>query len=160
MSLGKFLLLLGGLIVIGLIFGHENEKSTGSTTTTSARAPVPDPTDKIRLAESTQVLRVTAQQILDYYETNEVATDNWLKGHIIEVAGIVKSIDKSVWDTMYVRLVTNNDFNPTVVRVNSREESKIATLRRGQSVVFRCPKMVRWVGSPTGEECILMSTGY
>jgi hypothetical protein len=211
---------------------------------------------------------VTAQQILDYYETNEVATDNWLKGHIIEVAGVVKSDngwigrideDRAIhvghsicgdddprrapsFETMYrtaprtenspggnpplhawlprcralealdrparlpgygtilgappegmptlpplttgtpvpsplrrhllernIRewspiLIFQHENPPQENRLNQtllpREESKIATLRRGQSVVFRCPKMVRWVGSPTGEECILMSTGY
>jgi hypothetical protein len=59
-----------------------------------------------------EVVKTTAQGIFDAYESNEVATDNQLKRKIIEITGRVQSIDKSVWDTIYVSLVTNNEFMP------------------------------------------------
>jgi tRNA_anti-like/GYF domain 2 len=120
-------------------------------------APARDSAVEKESAPPAKILRYTAQEILDAYEANEVATDNRLKGYIIEISGIVQSIDKNAWDTMYVRLKADNQFNSANMKVDAKDEAKIAALRRGQSVVFRCAKMVRWVGSPTGENCLLTS---
>ncbi|OIM94702.1 hypothetical protein BLN97_09465 [Bradyrhizobium elkanii] len=102
------------------------------------------------------MLTATAQELFDAYASNEVATDIRLKGKIIQVSGRIQSIDKSVFDTMYVSLETSNQFMPTKVSPNKQDESKVAALRRGQQVVFRCRQMKRWVGSPMGEDCLLL----
>jgi hypothetical protein len=153
LPLRPFLLLGAGIIAVTwLIYGGTNDPNKQTANSTAS-----DPRDKVRFAAPTEVLRFSAQEILNAYESNEVATDNRLKGHIIEISGVVQSIDKSVWDTMYVRLQTNNQFKSADMKMDAGEESKVATLRRGQSVVFRCQSMVRWVGSPTGHDCVLMS---
>ena len=108
-----------------------------------------------------EVLKTTPQQLFNAYENNEVAADNWLKGKIIEITGVVQSIDKSILENIFVSLATKNEFLPAKIHygsgISSQEETKIAALRRGQTVVFRCRKMHRWVGSPMGEDCVLMS---
>jgi hypothetical protein len=145
-----FLLFLAAIIIIGVAYsGSKNtDKKTNTAKNTNIDASTTAPME---------VLKFTAQEIFDAYEANEVATDNRLKGHMIEISGVVQSIDKSVWDTMYVRLATTNRFMSANMQVEPQEEPKVAGLRRGQSVVFRCPKMVRWAGSPTGEKCLLIS---
>jgi hypothetical protein len=144
-----FVFFLGAIaIIIWVASGGSDKKNSIDASTAAPKASTAAPKE---------VLRFTSQEIFNAYEANEVATDNRLKGHIIEISGVVQSIDKSVWDTMYVRLVTSNQFMSTNMKVESQEESKVAGLRRGQSVVFRCQKMVRWVGSPTGENCVLIS---
>jgi hypothetical protein len=108
----------------------------------------------------TRIVTATEQELFDDYQDNEVATDRQLKGAIIEITGVVEAINKNVWGTIYVNLKTSNQFMPAAMHVAAQEETKVAALRRGQSVVFRCPKMQRWAGSPSGDDCILMSVDY
>ena len=104
-----------------------------------------------------EVVQYTANDLYDAYESNEVATDIALKGKIVEVSGIVQSIDKSVFDSMFVRLSTRNQFNSASMMLNSSEEAKVAALRKGQFVVIRCAKMGRTIGSPSGRDCKFVS---
>ena len=90
-------------------------------------------------------------------ESNEVATDIRLKGKIIEISGRIQSVNKNAFDSMYVSLETRNQFMPANVHPNKQDESIIAGLRRGQNVVFRCQRMKRWVGAPSGDNCILLN---
>jgi hypothetical protein len=78
------LVLVGAIILIIWVANRDSDKknSIGASTT----AP-------------TEVLRFTAQEMFNAYEANEIATDERLKGRIIEISGVVQSIDKSVWDT-------------------------------------------------------------
>jgi hypothetical protein len=130
------------ILIIGAIGGKTPAPSGGSMSQT------PTPPQK-------EIVRATAQELFDAYESNEVATDIRLKGKIIEISGSVQSIDKSVFDSMFVSLQTRNQFMPTKVQPNKQDESKIAGLRRGQQVVFQCQRIKRWVGSPMGEDCVL-----
>jgi Family of unknown function (DUF6079)/tRNA_anti-like len=141
------------ILVIGALLPRSQQPKETPSSAASALSPV----DNIRSAAPTQILSFTAQEIFSRYEANEVATDNFLKGYIIEIRGNVQSIDKDVWNRMHVRLRTTNQFMSANMVVEAQEESKVASLRQGQSVVFRCPKMSRWVGSPTGHGCLLMN---
>lgn len=74
------------------------------------------------------------------YEQNEVATDMRLKGKIVEINGKVTGINKDFWDSAYVELQTPNQFMTASVRPIESDIDKIARLRRGQFVTFRCEK--------------------
>jgi hypothetical protein len=126
---------------------------TGSEKGTTSRAALSAPTEVSRAQP--EIVNFTAQQIFDAYENNEVATDIALKGKVIEITGRVQSVDKSVFDSMFVSLETKNQFMATKVQVNKQDEAKIAVLQHGQVAVFRCQKIKRWVGSPMGESCVL-----
>jgi tRNA_anti-like len=104
-----------------------------------------------------EIVRYTANELYDAYASNEVATDIALKGKIVEVSGTVKSIDKSIFDSMYVSLVTRNQFESASMRPDSSEESKVAALRKGQFIVLRCTNMGRTLGSPSGRGCSIVS---
>jgi hypothetical protein len=103
-----------------------------------------------------EVVRVTANELFQQYDDNEVATDIRLKGKIVEVTGRVQSINKNFLDHVYVSLVTRNQFMSANMHVVKSEEQKMADLRKGQTVTFRCPTMKRWVGSPSGDDCVLL----
>jgi hypothetical protein len=124
----------------------------------SVPTPAPTKTDLATNKPERAIVTATAQELFDAYEANEVATDIQLKGKIIEISGRVQSIDKNILDAMFVSLETRrNPFMPAKVRPNRQDESKIAALRRGQHVVFRCQRIQRWVGSPMGEDCVLIN---
>lgn len=117
------------------------------------KAPRPD----IRDTSATDVVSTTAQELFRMYDNNEVATDNFLKGKIVEVKGMVQSINKDFLDNMYVSLVTPNQFMSANMHVHKSEETTLMSMRKGQIVVFRCAKMTRFVGSPSGDDCVVMS---
>jgi hypothetical protein len=108
-------------------------------------------------AKPAEVISFTAKDLFDAYDGNEVATDISLKGKIVQVTGRVQSINKDVFGSIYVNLATANQFMSAAMHVVKSEEAKMAALRKGQLVVFRCPKMQRWVGSPSGSDCVLVS---
>src|SRR5262249_42204797 len=143
MNLGsKILLGFFGAIVLLAIIGNLGDKKptppSGGSYTAVATQPQPPK----------EIVSATAQQFFDAYEANEVATDIRLKGKIIQISGFVQSIDKNVFDTMLVRLQTSNQFMSAVVKPIKQDEAKIAALRRGQQVSFRCQSIKRWAGSP------------
>jgi len=137
--------ILGLIIIIGAIADKTPTPSGGNP---NPQAYVPRP--------QKQIVSATAQELFDAYESNEVATDIRLKGKIIEVSGRIQSINKNAFDSMYVSLETRNQFMSATVHPNKQDESKIAGLRRGQNVVFRCQRMTRWAGSPSGDDCALV----
>lgn len=53
---------------------------------------------------------VSARELDSDYDDNEVAADQKYKGKILEVSGIVASIDSSVGDQAIVQLVGKNEF--------------------------------------------------
>ncbi|MDB5554507.1 MAG: hypothetical protein JWL86_4491 [Rhizobium sp.] len=137
--LGAFVLLLIGLWFVGSM---PNKSS----------APAPD----IRNAAPADVAKTSAGELFRMYDTNEVATDSSLKGRIVEVSGTVQGINKDFLDNLYVSLVTPNQFMSANMHVPKSEEQKLIQMRKGQSVVFRCAKMKRWAGAPSGDDCLVM----
>jgi hypothetical protein len=132
------------LAVVGYFIGYFNTKETAVSS-------------NVRDAAPTEIVQVTAESLFNAYDNNELATDIALKGKIVEVTGRVQSINKDFLDKMYVSLVTRNQFMSARMHVISSQEAEIAVLRKGQIVVFRCKKMTRMVGSPSGSDCTLIS---
>lgn len=115
------------------------------------------PTSAVSSIKPAEVISFTANDLFDAYDRNEVATDIALKGKIVQVSGRVQSINKDAFNSIYVSLVTSNQFMSAQMHVDKLEEAKMAALQKGQSVVFRCSKMQRWAGSPSGSDCVLVS---
>jgi hypothetical protein len=150
----KVFISLFAIVALIIIIGQSRETTTvGDKNTPPSGA---SRTSQTNPPPQKELLRASAQELFDAYESNEVATDLRLKSKIIEVSGRVQSINKNAFDSMYVSLETRNQFMPTNVHPNKQDESKIAGLRRGQSVVFRCQRFKRWVGSPSGDDCVLI----
>jgi len=97
-----------------------------------------DVRDAIISGQPAEIVRFSAVELFDAYDSNEVAADISLKGKIVEVTGRVESINKNVLDKIYVSLATKNRFMPANMHVVPSDEAQIAALRKGQIVVFRC----------------------
>jgi hypothetical protein len=135
--------IVGLALLALLVFGYFVEKSSDSkTTSTGSQQP-------------TETYRTTAADLFDRYAKNEVETDMALKGKIVEISGTVESIRKDFLDNLRVDLETPNQFMPASMQVIPEQEGRLADLRKGQRVTLRCPKMIRWGGTPNGSKCIL-----
>ena len=138
-AFGKVLLAAGGLILAISMNGGFNT-DTNSTANIPADMPV---------------ISVRAEELFNYYNNNEVQTDLWLKGHMVEISGVVNSITKDAWGYLRVGLMTPNRFESASMQVVESQESQLADLHKGQMVTLRCPKMKRWAGTPYGDDCVL-----
>lgn len=143
--LGVILLFVVGAAILGSL-APSSEHPAALTAATNGTAP------------PKQVIKISAGELFSAYDDNEVATDERLSGKLIDVTGRVQSIDKNVWGSMYVGLRTSNEFMPAHMNVDDSQKDKVASLRKGQLVIFRCSKMKRWVGSPMGDGCVLMDS--
>jgi hypothetical protein len=115
------------------------------------------PTVAATQAPPREVLRFTATELFNAYHANEVATDLRLKNKEVIVVGRVASINKNVWNSIYVSLQTPNQFMSANMNLDTTQTDEAAALRKGQQVEIRCKSMNLWVGSPTGNECRLLS---
>lgn len=130
------------LLVIGIFAGKQN--SGGNVISGNVASSTPK-----------EVHRTTAQQLFADYEANEVATDEAMKGKMIEVTGTVQSIDKDFTDSIIVALRTGNEFMPARLQVSDAQKAQAMALKKGIKVALRCEKMNRIVGSPSGRDCEL-----
>jgi hypothetical protein len=84
-------------------------------------------------------IKVDAVCLFDDYEANEVSADEKYKGKVLEVSGVVVSIGKDLFDTIYVTLMVGGEFQLMKVQCFFGNESKAeaAKLSKGQRVVVR-----------------------
>jgi uncharacterized protein (DUF1330 family) len=103
-----------------------------------------------------EVVKITAVELFNLYEKNEVAADEQFAGRYIEVTGSIDSIDKDFQDHIVIRLRTANKWIPASMYMNDYQKDTASQLKKGQKVIIRCNEMKRWVGSPMGEQCVFI----
>lgn len=82
-------------------------------------------------------LRVTASQMFEAYEENEIAADENFKGKVIQINGQVREVGKTL-GTAYIMLQGGGEFDVLGVQCVLDEESlKIAaSIKRGQEITL------------------------
>lgn len=115
-------------------------------TTTSGAAPGPAPEP---------ALAVTAEKLFAAYQANEVAADNRYKGKALEVTGTVQSIEKSMFDSILVHLVTPNEFMPVYANMDNSMAEPAASLRKGQKIALLCEGAGAIGNAPQLTDCLI-----
>lgn len=136
------------LAAIGAIFGHGDDSSSSASTGSSA------PTTQAAPPTPRKVTKVTADQLFNAYNNNEVATDEALKGTDVEVTGRVQEVAKDFTDSIVISLATSNEFMPARMNMEDSEKGQSIKLRPGNTVSIVCHDMHRIVGSPAGTKCV------
>lgn len=108
------------------------------------------------VAQEERVARVSAVDLFNAYDENEVATDEKLKGAIIEITGTVQSIDKDFMDDINISLRSSNEYMPVNLTMEKSEKETAINLRKGQKITARCKQISKTMGSPYGRKCIFM----
>ena len=94
--------------------------------------------DGAQTAPREEVIKVSAVRLSEEYDANKVAADSKYKGKILEISGIIKDIGKDILDTPYVSLQGRQLSLFGVQCMFARaDESKLATLSKGQSIVLQ-----------------------
>ncbi|MEP1034403.1 hypothetical protein [Ekhidna sp.] len=89
---------------------------------------------------------ITARQLFQEYQENEVLADRNYKGKYLYVEGIIDNIGKDILDDIYVVLKTNNLMFGVQCYVD--DEEVVAKLRKGVKVTFygKCDGKLGTVG--------------
>lgn len=137
-----------GLIALGFIGAMLGDETDGATSDASLNGAT--------AVESTEVaLPVTAQQLFDAYDSNEVAADKQYKGKLLQIDGKVASIDSGLTDNAQVQLATSNDFMSVTATGDESFDNAAAGLSKNQSVSLLCRGEGEIIGSPMVGDCVI-----
>lgn len=103
--------------------------------------------------DSKAVLKVTAQQLYDDYNNNELAADERYKGKTLLVSGVIDSVNNSFGDRPYLTLESGSMFRGVRARLDPAETDKAVQLQKGQTVQIKCIGESLSFGSPTLSQC-------
>ena len=135
------------LFVIGLIFGSDDAETTTTTANTSSEAIAEAPTET--------AIPVTAQEIFEAYDNNEMGADQQYKGKALLVSGTVSGISSDFMDDAQVQLATSNEFMDVMASGDEAFNSAAATLSKGQQITMLCQGGGEVIGSPMLSDCVI-----
>lgn len=82
-------------------------------------------------------IKISALQLSEEYNANKIAADQKYKDRILEVSGVINSIDKDILNTPYITL-RGQEFSLFGVQCmfDKSQEDKLAKLIKGQSITI------------------------
>jgi hypothetical protein len=95
---------------------------------------------------------VTAIDLYDDYQANEVAADNKYRNKRLLVTGVVDEITKDFLDTPIVTLMTGSEFF-YVSASFPKDDIKVAELSKGWQVTLECRGQGMILGTPFLDRC-------
>lgn len=98
--------------------------------------------------------KVTAQQLFDEVDANEIAALEKYKGKVIEVTGTVDGVDAGLLDQPTVLLQTSNQFMAVQAQLPKGQTDFAASLQKGQKVTLVCAEMTEAIGTPMLRDCV------
>lgn len=114
----SIIVLIALVVIIGMMSGGDNNDQPANNTVETATLDEP-------------LIVVSAREIASDYDDNEVAADQKYKGKILEVSGIVASIDSSVGDQAIVQLAGKKEI-PFITALGNNDFNQYATtLKKG-----------------------------
>lgn len=92
--------------------------------------------EKPKAAEKPEVetVVISASELYNAYDNNEVAADLKYRDKQLEVTGKVKDIGKDIFDKIYVTLDVGAGIGSVYISFEKGQEDAIATLNKGQSL--------------------------
>lgn len=100
-------------------------------------------------------LVVSSKTLQNEYEKNEVAADQKFKGKLVAVSGNVKSLDKSIGDSIMIGLNGgSNMFIYPRAEMSKGYENWVASLNKGDSIGLVCNVSGMTVGAVYMDDCM------
>ncbi len=98
---------------------------------------------------------ITSNLLQSEYEKNEVAADQKFKGKTVAVTGVVKSLDKTIGDSISIGMNGgSNMFIHPRAEMSVGYENWVASLNKGDSVGLVCQVKGMIIGAVYLDECI------
>ena len=138
----KWAWILAIVIVICFVIGISNSNKS-----------IPPPKGSEITAPS---IKISAVQLSQEYNDNQVSADQSYKGKLIEVSGIIDSIGKDILDEPYVTLKgIETSFFGIQCMFNKSKEDKLANLVKGQTITLTGKVSGELIGNVIVRDCDL-----
>lgn len=100
-------------------------------------------------------IRVSANDLFNAYQANQVSADGNYKGKKLLVSGAVASIDTGALGGITIRLSTPNPFEFAMASMEDSEKASTARLAKGQTIKLLCLGRGVMVASPLLGNCVV-----
>ena len=160
----KVLTVIGGLVIIAALGsitgGNSNNKISDSKQTSvsvensdSKQTSVSNENSNKKQMEPE--LSISATELINAYNENEVKADKMYKGKIVEVNGIVDAIDSGIDDKAIVRLSDGDEFSFDNVQccIDDENQDKACELKKGENVTIIGKADGEIAGTPFIKDC-------
>ena len=159
----KVLTVIGGLVIIGALGsvtgGNSNNKVSDSKQTSVSVENSNEQTsvsnENSNKKQMEPELNISATELINAYEENEVKADKMYKGKIVEITGIVDGIDSDIDDKAVVRLSDGDEFSFDTVTcyIDDENQDKACELEKGQNVTIVGEADGEVIGRPHIKDC-------
>lgn len=160
----KVLTVICGLVIIGALGsvtgGNSNNKISDDKQTSVSVENSDDKQTSVSNENSNKKqmepeLSISATELINAYNENEVKADKMYKGKIVEVNGIVDGIDSDMDDKAVVRLSDGDEFSIYTVscRIDDDNQNKACELEKGQNVTIVGEADGEVIGMPFIKDC-------
>ena len=160
----KVLTVIGGLVIIAALGsitgGNSNNKISDSKQTSvsiensdSKQTSVSNENSNKKQMEPE--LSISATELINAYNENEVKADKMYKGKIVEVNGIVDGIDSDMDDKAVVRLSDGDKFSIYTVScyIDDENQDNACELKKGENVTIIGKADGEIIGEPVIKDC-------
>ena len=141
---------LVGISFISALDDVSNAPETSSTSDTSSV------TQTEQSAPEPEAIKVTPDILLSEYNANGVAADAKYKDNLLEITGVVRSIDKDIMNTPYIAFESgSNMFESVQCMFKKGDEPTLATVEKGQNITLR-GQMSGKLGNVIVRDCVIV----
>jgi hypothetical protein len=99
-------------------------------------------------------IKVTASQLFEAYQANEMAAQQSYGGRTIEVTGQIDGVDLDISDNPVIKLRTSNQFMPVSIYLIDDRKSAAAAYNKGEKASFLCEDVSEVISMPQVKECV------
>ena len=160
----KVLTVICGLVIIGALGsvtgGNSNskisdDKQTSVSVENSDSKQTSVSNENSNKKQMEPELSISATELINAYEENEVKADKMYKGKIVEVNGIVDGVDSDMDDKAIVRLSNGDEFSIYTVGcyIDNENQDKACELEKGENVTIIGKADGECVGFPYIKDC-------
>lgn len=96
---------------------------------------------------------ITAVQLFNEYEANEVAADNKYKNKIVVVTGTIESIGKDIFDEAYIRIKAGGSYNGILCSFSDEYLNAFNKISKGQKITITGKVSGFMMGSVIVNDC-------
>lgn len=117
--------------------GQTQDTSSSDSSTSATTDIASESTDNAVPAETDSlIIEITAEELFEAFDNNEVAANRDYKGKEIKVTGIITEIGTDAWGNAYVALETNDLFRDVKCYFDSDMLDAVAELSKHQTVTL------------------------
>jgi len=140
-------------IVLIVVFVLYLIGSSASDTSQMSQTPT-DTVNTPTKPQQREAIKVTAQQLVQEYEDNEVSADAKYEGNLVQVSGIVDSIGKDILDSPYITLKGKQySINRVQCMFSKRDAAILATVSKDESITLEGTLTGYTILNPLIEDC-------